>query len=203
MHYTPEEEDRIRAEIDAAKAERSSASAPSEIACQPRSLALAPCWPSGAFERNQLVGETLKLEPITQCWIGCDGRKLLRTCWDEHQQAQAEAMARMINTYDKIWEDTLADCPSIKPEMRGKLVVIVDRWHLRYSDTPGGGWEVCEWLRRFGHVRVESVHDQWQVSFDDGHPHHGRCSEYAPTMAEAACLVALRFSAANNDSAAR
>ncbi len=43
MHYTPEEEDRIRAEIDAAKAEMSSASAPSETACQPRSLALANC----------------------------------------------------------------------------------------------------------------------------------------------------------------
>jgi len=43
MHYTPQEEDRIRAEIDAAKAERLSASAPSETACQPRSLALAPC----------------------------------------------------------------------------------------------------------------------------------------------------------------
>lgn len=41
MHYTPQEEDRIRAEIDAAKAERLSASAPSETACQPRSLALA------------------------------------------------------------------------------------------------------------------------------------------------------------------
>lgn len=53
MHYTPEEEDRIRAEIDAAKAERSSASAPSKTACQPRSLALATCSlsvPAGELE---------------------------------------------------------------------------------------------------------------------------------------------------------
>lgn len=52
MHYTPEEEDRVRAEIDAAKADRSSASAPSETACQPRSLALARGWvPVASAER--------------------------------------------------------------------------------------------------------------------------------------------------------
>lgn len=154
-------------------------------------LALAPCWPSGAFERNQLVGDTLGLEPLTQCWIGCDGRKLLRTRWDESQKAEAEAMARMINTYDKLWNDSLADYPSLKPEMRGKLVVIVDRWHIRYSDTPGGGWDVVEWMRKRGPVNVASVGDQWRVAFGDD-------AETAPTMAEAACLIALRVSSANN-----
>ena len=158
---------------------------------------MASGWPSGAFERNQLIGDTLGLEPLTQCWLGVDGKKLLRTRWDEKQQSEAEAMARMINDNDTLWNESLADFPSLKPEMRGKLVVIVDRWHIRYSDTPGGGWEVVEWLARHGHVRVESVNGQWRVIFDDGHPHHGRCSEHAETMAEAACLVALRFSSAN------
>lgn len=150
-------------------------------------------WPATAFERNQLVGNTLGMEPLTQCWIGCDGKKLVWTRWEEKQKSEAEAMARMIDDNDTLWAESLAEFPSLKPEMRGKLVVIVERWHMRYSDTPAGGWEVIEWLRGRGEVTVQSVADQWRVIFDDGHPHHGRLSLAAPTMAEAACLIALRL----------
>ena len=148
-------------------------------------LGVPPGWPSlTATERNHLVGETLGMEPLTQCWLGVDGKMLLRTAWDEKQKGEAAAMARMINTYDQLWSDSLADYPSLKPEMRGKLAVIVDRWHLRYSDTPGGGWEVVEWLRKRGPVNVASVAPDWRVAFGDA-------AATAPTMAEAACLMAL------------
>lgn len=149
-------------------------------------------WPPGAFERNQLIGDRLGFEPLTQCWIGCDGRKLLRTRWEEKDKSEAEAMARMIQHHDKLWNDSLVDFPSLMPDMRGKLVVIVEHWHIRYSDTPGGGWCVVEWLRDRGSVNVASLGAEWRVAFDDGHPHHGAVVETASTMAEAACLVALR-----------
>lgn len=66
-------------------------------------------------------------------------------------------------------------------------------WHIRYSDTPGGGWNVIEAMKSAGFSMViSSVKDGWRVTCDDGNPHHGNSSEIAPTMAEAACKLALR-----------
>lgn len=146
-------------------------------------------WPSlAATERNHLVGETLQMKPLTQCWIGHAGRQLLQTAWDESKKGEAEAMCRMMQDHDRLWENSLADYPRLTDEMRGKLTVIVDRWHLRYSDTPGGGWVIVEWLRARGPVNVASVGDYWRVAFGDE-------AETAPTMQEAACRMALRVSA--------
>jgi hypothetical protein len=128
-------------------------------------------------ERNALVGDTLGFKPVTQCWFGCDGQNLIRTAWSEEQRGAAESLCRMVQLHDKLWTESLADWPSIKPEMRGRLEVIVERWHIRYSDTPGGGWTVIEWLRARGQVQIRSVDAGWLVS-NDG------LAEIAPTMAE-------------------
>lgn len=145
-----------------------------------------------ATERNDLIGFSIGFKPATQCWFGCGGKKLIRTAWSEEQKSAAEALCRMVQQHDQIWTESLADWPSVKPEMRGRLEVIVERWHIRYSDTPGGGWEVVEWLRTRGAVVVASAGSAWRVSFDY-HEDRDTIIIEKPTMAEAACLVALSY----------
>ena len=158
----------------------------------PQALAMANGWSELSPEqKNNLVGETLRMKPLTQCWFGYEGKKLLRTPWTEEQRKEPEALARMSQTDDELWASWLVAQPSLQPEMRGKVTVEIDRWHLRYSDTPGGGWMVIEWLHGKGTVRIETVADQWRVCFDDGNPHHGRYIEAAPTDGRGgvSCLV--------------
>lgn len=142
-----------------------------------------------ATQRNMLIGETLGFKAITQCWIAHNGQRLLQTRWDAEQRKEAEAMCRMMQDYDQLWKDSLVEYPSLKPEMRGKLKVVIERWHIRYSDTPGGGWDVVEWLRERGAIAVESMQTGWAVylRLKNGES----VVRDAPTMAEAACLVAL------------
>ncbi len=67
-------------------------------------------------------------------------------------------------------------------------------WPLRYSDTPGGGWDVVEAMRGQGwDIEVASAGDGWMITVDDNNPHHGRIIEHGPTMQAAACQAALRL----------
>lgn len=107
MHYTPQEEDRIRAEIDAAKAERSSASAPSETACQPRSLALAtgsnPVSPEKFLAI--LIGDTkYRIETYRREQDACRDAKLFaQSSWAEGYADSEEKTLLMLETlYDRL-----------------------------------------------------------------------------------------------------
>lgn len=144
-------------------------------------------------ERNDLIGDSLGFTPTTQCFIGYCGEKLCSTIYTEKQLAEANEQLRKMQTAE-LWPIFKKKFTCFSPEMRGHLEIIVDRWHIRYSDTPGGGWCVVEWLNAKGDVDVLSEgKGQWRVVFDDRNPHHGKISIQAPTMAEAACLVSLEF----------
>lgn len=157
-------------------------------------LAVAPCWPTEeAFARNQLVGEALGMRPVTQCWIGIGEKKFWITPHTEEERDKAQALIDYFTKNDENWAHFVREKKGAIDEMRDKLAVVVERWHIRYSDTPGGGWKVVEWLHKLGPVNVASVGAQWRVAF-------GEHAETAPTMAEAACLIALRVCSANTKS---
>ena len=144
-------------------------------------------------ERNDLIGESLGFKPATQCWISYQGKGVLITASTEETRAKAEELLQYMQRPEN-QAFCLAKYPSLRPEMFGKMEVTVERWHIRYCDTPGGGWCVIEWLNAKGNVDVLSEgKGEWRVCFDDRHPHHPKISIQAPTMAEAACLVALTY----------
>lgn len=142
-------------------------------------------------ERNDLIGFSIGFKPATQCYIGHNGVKLLTTCFTEAEIEKArEHLAEMQSA--KLWPIFLKKFSALRKEMRGQLDIIVERWHINYSSTPGGGWEVIEWLRTRGAVVVASAGSAWRVSFDY-HEDRDTITIEKPTMAEAACLVALSY----------
>ncbi len=154
-------------------------------------------WPTlTAVQRNALVGETMKAEPLYAYYVRWIGKNLAQLRVKEESEAQS--WLRIAKFSKENWKRLMDEVPW---SLREEVSVHVESWHIRYSDTPGGGWIVIEWLRARGLVCVSSCSDGWHVAFDDRHPHHGLTVEEAPTMAEAACLVALRVSSPSASSA--
>ena len=144
-------------------------------------------------ERNERIGDLLEMKPATQCWIGIAGKRFWITPHTEEKRDEAQALIDYFTKSDKNWAFFVKEKKGACDEMRSQLEVIVERWHIRYSDTPGGGWQVVEWLRNHGTVWVMSRTNGWGVVFDDGHPNHGRIDIGSATMADAACQVAIAF----------
>jgi hypothetical protein len=161
----------------------------------------ATCWADlSTAKRNNLIGKLINGNVILRPYMARDGKYLWycpitadeaveRGKWLAEQQATEKSWDRFLEDFDK----------RIMPEDRGKITIQIEEQHLRYSDTPGGGWMVIEWLRGQGwehaaSVSVASVKDGWQVTFDDGNPHHGRRIVISETMEDAACQVALLIS---------
>lgn len=157
-----------------------------------------PCWADlGVTARNTLIGNLIGGNVIRRPYMARDGKFLWycpitaeeaveRSKWLAEQQATEQTWKRFRKDFDD----------RITAEDRGRITIEIQEHHLRYSDTPGGGWMVIEWLRGQGwehsaSVAVASVKDGWQVTFDDGNPHHGRRIVVSETMEDAACQVAL------------
>lgn len=135
--------------------------------------------------RDDVIGHLIEARPSTQCMVYFGTAKVLVTSYTESTRAEAEKLVQDFRTDDKLWSHIKAKHPHLSNVMRPELKVVVERWHMRYSDTPGGGWEVVEWIRReVGSVEVCSSAKGWKVSAID-------YAGSAPTMAEAACICAL------------
>ncbi len=99
-------------------------------------------------QRNHFVGELMKAEPLSQCYLAVDGRRVLATPYAEDQRGKVDAMLIAIRASDDLWADFLRQRSDATPEWREKLTVDIERWHIRYSDTPGGAWEVVTYLQQ-------------------------------------------------------
>lgn len=160
----------------------------------PEGLAEATGWDElTADQRNTKVGEMLQAEPMRQTWLvrtTSEGKRItlggLHLSRDEAEIWLEHAKQSPLNWREKMGaEQPFAFAPQVAVE---EVV-----WHIRYSDTPGGGWIVVEAMHAAGFaVVVQTTKSGWKVTCDDGNPNHGRSSEVAATMAEAACKLALR-----------
>jgi hypothetical protein len=140
-----------------------------------------------AFQRNWLIGEMMKAEPLRDYCLRRDGKTIGRLAVKSAEEA--ESWLRIANMSLTNWVKLM---PEVPYECRAEVTIHVDSWHIRYSDTPGGGWEVIEWLRKRGTVWLESMGlDGWLVRHEEP-DRETYVQESARTMAEAACKVALR-----------
>jgi hypothetical protein len=166
----------------------------SESTQTPESLGSPLCWAGlSVSERNALIGKLIGGETIRRPYMARDGRYLWpcmitaaeageRNKWLLEQQATEQSWARFRRDFDE----------RITADDRGKITIEIEEHHLRYSDTPGGGWMVIEALQKLGcGIEIKSLGAEWQVvaidSDGDIYPAIGG------TMAEAACEAAMRF----------
>ena len=149
-----------------------------------------------AEQRNNLVGKLISAKPLSQLWIGWRGiKKLQLPATNDETQKYKDQLAEL-QKIDIEWNPFIAKHhPTIMNCMRGQLEIIDEQWHMRYSDTHGGGWEVLEALKRMGYfVRVETERIGWSVRVSE---EADSICYAASSMAEAACRVAIKLLAPN------
>jgi hypothetical protein len=155
----------------------------------------ASCWASlGVSDRNKLIGNLIGGRVIRRPYMARDGQYLWacpihadevpeRSAWLAEQQATEASWKRFRKDFDA----------RITAEDRGKITIEIEEDHLRYSDTPAGGWMVIEAMRpRVQQIFVLSCDDgEWEVMAIplDERPEDITCK--AKTMQEAACELAL------------
>lgn len=146
-----------------------------------------------APERNNYIGDLIKAPPLTQLYLALDGKMLWLTPKQEKDLVEFSGWVADWQRTKKAWKQWQKTSGELLDDWRGRITVQVQRWHIRYSDTPGGGWDVVEAIGKLGwQVKLEAVWPNWRITCDDLSPHHGRVIETAPTMQEAACLAAMR-----------
>ena len=144
--------------------------------------------------RNTLIGELLGATPLQTVWLVWEPKKEDGSVLGRKHLGQLGSMP-MENAHEWLAAAKTSQAEwtrrgmEISYLLRDEVVLSEHRWHLRYSETPGGGWDVIEKLTRSGYtVQVQvSAKDCKVIAAGDQN-----FAERAPTMAEAACKVALR-----------
>jgi hypothetical protein len=146
-------------------------------------------------QRNWFIGELIKAEVLSQCFLAVGGKQVLMTPYTEKDRGKVDAIVVALRASDDLWAELKTNNPQVRDKCRTQLEVKVERWHLNYSNTPGGGWAVVEWLVAQGYgVMLEAdaeavhVHAAEAGAMEQTHAH-------SKTMAEAACRLLLALKA--------
>lgn len=158
---------------------------------QPSELGAAHGWALlPATQRNLIIAKLIGAKLLSQFYLYIDGKEYSPLPHQAHEREQAEGLAAYAR--GEGWAEFSAR-HGLRDEYRESVEARLIEWPLRYSDTPGGGWDVVEAMRAQGwHIEVASTGDGWMITIDDNNPHHGRIIEHGPNMQIAACLAALR-----------
>lgn len=154
-----------------------------------------------AEQRSHTVGELMGVEKLSQCFLAVGGQRVLATPHAGRERGRVEAMLLALRASDDLWAEFRAGHSEATDDWRTQLEVEVVEWHLRYADTPGGGWEVLEYLRREGwEISVNGAPDavHWFVSAGRGRVSQGGAECHrtdAEHMAEAACRLLVTIKA--------
>lgn len=152
------------------------------------------------MQRNTLIGGLIGAEPVSQCFLAVDGKRVLITPYAEKDRGKVDAMLVALRASDELWQELKANNPQAKDEWRTQIEVEVERWHLGYSNTAGGAWMVVEWLVAQGYEFTLAAaqpsalrpHAVTVRLFElPGQYHSGA----GATLEEAVCEVLLKFKA--------
>ena len=149
-------------------------------------------------QRNDRVGKLIGAEPLGQYYLYLDGRESCGLPCTRDEKEKAEGLVAYIR--GKGWTKFASE-HGFPDAWRKSAEARLVEWHIRHSDTPGGGWEVVQAIRTAGYaVSVESMADgDWFIQARQS-PRVFQAA--APTMAEAACLIALKMPWPNRNYAA-
>lgn len=147
-------------------------------------------------QRNHWLGELIGAPPQSQCFLAVDGKPVLATPYAEKDRMKVDAALAVLKGSDASWAEFRAANTQSEEAWREKLEVHIERWHLRYSDTPGGAWELVEWLRQTLPnvvVAIQARKDSTFVGVAQG-LHPGVVAE-AATLEAALCDCILQLKA--------
>ena len=148
-----------------------------------------------AAGRNHFIGELIGAEPLEELHLLLDGKFLWPIRKPKSQWPEVPKWFEDWQSSEKRWQTFIKGMPDFKAEWRGRITTEIYRWHLRYSDTPAGGWAVIEHLRTH-HCTSIWIHtfwpDKWElIAHTDGGSKLNTI--IGDTFAEAACLMAVEL----------
>ncbi len=150
-----------------------------------------------AAQRNHWLGELIGAAPQSQCYLAVDGKPVLATPYAEKDRMRVDAALALLKNSDEAWAEFRAANSQSADEWRAKLEVHIERWHLRYSDTPAGAWDLVNWLIEEYAAGVVTVQVQVEgvvVSFGKGSK-PALVTAGATTLPEAVCDCVLQLKA--------
>jgi hypothetical protein len=151
---------------------------------------MTPC------ERNTHIGELIGAKPMSQLYLALDGKQLWMLPKGEDDLAQMRQLVTQWQEVTTDWKRWMKNIAEIQDEWRGRITVEVANWHIRYSETPGGGWTVIEHLREKGFpVTIYSEPaNNWRILVKEraGDRAPG-VNAVSPDIHVAACEVARRI----------
>lgn len=155
----------------------------------------ATCWADlGAAERDNLIGEMLGAEPHRNIWLvwtikKADGEIIGKRHIGQLGNMSMEDAEAWLVSAKKSKAEWVRRGIDLDWLLRAEITLFEQVWHLRYTETPGGGWKAIEALRAAGYaVQIASCRGGWRVTVVVG---PDPVSMVAETMQEAACQVAL------------
>jgi hypothetical protein len=166
----------------------------SQTTTPPESLGSPFCcadeWLSmSACERNLVIAKVIGAELLGQFYVYAEGRQYCATpLWRDKVEEAANLESHMRG---KGWK-TFAKDHGFQHLSPDQVELRLCEWAMRYSDTPGGGWEVIEWLKKKCEwLWIGATEAGWEVAAVAKGDEDFTTS--AATMAEAACLMALEL----------
>lgn len=155
-------------------------------------------------ERNWTIGELLGASPMRQFWLMWNwtfqktdggtltGRKNLGGLACDSLTEAEDWLEEAKNT-KTAWKRKFPEKTSPIFDEREQVEIHEQVWHIRYSETPGGGWDVIEFLKpKTDHIMISTMSDGWWqiVAVPTGGED---ITTEAATMAEAACAMAFEI----------
>lgn len=146
-----------------------------------------------AAGRNHFIGELIGAEPLEELHLLLDGKFLWPIRKPKSQWPEVPKWFEDWQSSEKRWQTFIKGMPDFKAEWRGRITTEIYRWHLRYSDTPAGGWAVIEHLREHhcSYLSLVTIDSGWELYTIPKGP--GEHAIRAATVQEAACLMAVKL----------
>lgn len=142
------------------------------------------------YDKGQAVGDLIGGELFFNYFLEADGLYLWAICQPEDEQCLQKDLDGLQSS-DKQWALWKVKEPRLDDTWRRKITLSKKGHHIRYFDTPGGGWRVIEVLVERGFtIQLQSLAHGWKIAAAlEGETQ----STSAPTMQEAACLMAVKL----------
>lgn len=143
-------------------------------------------------QKNNRIGELIGAEPMGTVFLARNGERLWETRYTLAELDEMQAGIAKWQSTAAEWRKFLKAAPTLDPSWRGEISLVVWKCHIRYAETPGGGWAVVEALRKRGFLITATTSlAGWHIAARRNGDVFGHSAE-AGEMHEAACLLALK-----------
>lgn len=137
------------------------------------------------------------VNPIRQWWLTFDGQWYQRLPLKEQTRDAAEKWLASAKESKVTW-DYIFEALHFPWSFRNRVAVKEQTWHVRYSDTPGGAWELVEQMNQQGWTFSLSINNNGvDACFVQQIPHFREHRVLRGPFSEAVAIIFLRANGVN------